>query len=325
MVMSRRAASTALVSLGLVPAAFVQGARAQAYPSKPIRLVVPTGAGGITDIVARVIGQRLSERLNQPVIIDNKPGASGIIGTEVVAKAAPDGHTMLIVFPSYPVNPALKKTLPYDSTKDFTGISTLTTVSLVLLVPPELPVNNVQELIALAKKQKLNCANVSAGSLAHLGAELFRAKTGIELVHVPYRSSPDAQRAVMAGEVQMFFDTPITAVPQVKAGKLKALGVSTKARSPLMPDVPTIAEAGVPGFEVLGWNAFMVPSGTPAPIVERLNKEVQATLAEPEILKKLAEQGADPWPQDVAAVNKLMKDDIAKWTEVIRNAGIQPE
>jgi tripartite-type tricarboxylate transporter receptor subunit TctC len=328
MKISRRAAAIggagALLSFGVVPTA-PRALYAQAYPNKPIRLVVPTGAGGITDIVARVVGQRLGERLGQPVIIDNKPGASGIIGTEIVAKAAPDGHTMLIVFPSYPVNPALKKTLPYDSIKDFTGISTLTTVSLVLLVPPTLPVNSVQELIALAKKEKLNCANVSSGSLAHLGAELFRSKTGIELTHVPYRSSPDAQRAVMAGEVQMFFDTPITAVPQIRGGKLKALGVSTKARSPLMPEVPTIAESGVPGFEVLGWNAFMVPSATPSAVVEKLNQEVRAILAEPEIQKKLAEQGADPAPLDVAAVNKLMKDDIAKWTEVIRNAGIQPE
>ena len=320
MKLSRRAAGAALLSFAAASSAW-----AQAYPSKPIRIVVPTGAGGITDIVARIAGARLSERLDQPVLIDNRPGASGIIGTEVVARSAPDGYTLLMVYPSHPVNPMLKKQLPYDTVADFTGVTTLTTVSLVLLVPPALPVKNVQELIALAKKDRVTCANVGSGSLAHLGAELFRSKAGIELVHVPYRSAPAAQQAVMSGEVQMFFDTPITAVPLIKDGRMRALGVSTRARSPLLPEVPTIDEAGVSGYEVLGWNGILVPSATPATIVQKLNQEIRAILDEPEIRQKLAQQGAEPAPTDPESFARLIRADVAKWSEVIRNAGIQPE
>ncbi len=322
--MSRRAAGAAILSV-VVSGLVASGARAQAYPSKPIRIVVPTGAGGITDIVARIVGARLSERVGQPVMIDNRPGASGIIGTEVAARAAPDGYTLLMVYPSHPVNPTLKKQLPYDTLRDFTGITTLTTVSLVLLVPPSLPVKNVQELIALAKKDRVTFASVGAGSLAHLGAELFRSRTGIELTHVPYRSAPAAQQALMSGEVMVFFDTPITAVPLVRDGRLRTLGVSTLTRSPLLPDVPTIAEAGVPGYEVLGWNGILVPSATPMPVVEKLNTELRAVLAEPDIRAKLEQQGAEPAPMEQAAFARLIRDDVDKWGELIRAAGIQPE
>jgi len=324
MKLSRRSAGAGLLSV-LASGFVVSGARGQAYPSKPIRIVVPTGAGGITDIVARIVGARLSERVGQPVMIDNRAGASGIIGTEVAARAAPDGYTLLMVYPSHPVNPTLKKQLPYDTLRDFTGITTLTTVSLVLLVPPSLPVKNVQELIALAKKERVTFASVGAGSLAHLGAELFRSRTGIEMTHVPYRSAPAAQQALMSGEVMVFFDTPITAVPLVKDGRLRALGVSTRARSPLLPDVPTIAEGGVPGYEVLGWNGILVPSATPEPIVNKLNKELRAVLAEPDIRAKLEQQGANPAPMEQEAFARLIRDDVAKWGDLIRAAGIQPE
>lgn len=321
MILSRRRTAASLLSLLAAPSV----ARAQAYPSRPIRIVVPTGPGGITDIVARIAGARLSERVGQPVVIDNKGGASGIIGTEVVARAAPDGYTLLMVYPSHPVNPALKQHLPYDTLKDFVGVTTLTTVSLVLLVPATFAAKSVRELIALSKRERLTYASVGSGSLAHLGAELFRSKAGIELTHVPYRSAPAAQQAVMAGEVSMFFDTPITAVPLVNAGKLRAIGVSTLKRSPLLPDVPTIDEAGVPGYECLGWNGILAPAATPQPIVQKLNQELVAILAEPEVKQKLAQQGADPAPTDPASFAKLIDTDVAKWTEVIRSAGIRPE
>lgn len=267
----------------------------------------------------------MSERLGQPVVIDNKAGASGIIGTETVVRAAPDGYTLLMVYPSHPVNPALKQTLPYDTIKDLVGVTTLTTVSLVLLVPPNSPAKTVQDLIALSRKEQLNFASVGSGSLAHLGAELFRSKAGIEITHVPYRSAPAAQQAVMSGEVAMFFDTPITSVPLVNAGKVRAIGVSTLKRSPLLPDVPTIDEAGVPGYEVLGWNGILAPAATPQPIVQKLNQELVAILAEPEVRQRLAQQGADPAPTDPASFARLIRDDVAKWTEVIRAAGIRPE
>jgi len=322
--LSRRAVGSGLLSVA-ASSAVATGALAQAYPSKPIRIVVPTGAGGITDIVARIVGARLSERLGQPVLIDNRPGASGIIGTEVAARAAPDGYTLLMVYPSHPVNPTLKKQLPYDTLRDFTGVTTLTTVSLVLLVPPSLPVKTVQELIALARKERVTFASVGAGSLAHLGAELFRSRTGIGMTQVPYRSAPAAQQALMSGEVTVFFDTPITAVPLVKDGRLRALGVSTRTRSALLPDVPTIEEAGVPGYEVLGWNGILVPAATPAPIVQKLNAELRAILAESDIRQKLEQQGANPAPMDQEAFARLIRDDVARWGELIRAAGIQPE
>jgi tripartite-type tricarboxylate transporter receptor subunit TctC len=305
--------------------AAVPAAQAQAYPTKPVRIVVPTGAGGITDIVARIVAARLTDRMGQTFLIDNKAGAGGIIGTEVVARAPADGYTLLMVFPSHPVNPALKLHLPYDTIRDFAPVTTLTTVSLVLLVPPSLPAKDVKELIALAKRERVTFASVGSGSLAHLGAELFRSKAGIELTHVPYRSAPAAQQALMGGEVSMFFDTPITAVPLVKDGRLRALGVSTRTRSPLMPGVPTIEEAGVPGYEVLGWNGILAPAATPRPIVERLNREIRAVLDEPEVKQKLAQQGADPAPTDPESFARLIRDDVAKWADVIRSAGIQPD
>lgn len=321
MILSRRRAGAALLSL----VAAAPSARAQAYPSKTVKIVVPSGPGGITDIVARIVANRLSERMGQTFLVDNKGGASGIIGTEVVARAPPDGYMLLMVYPSHPVNPSLKLHLPYDTIRDFAPVTTLTTVSLVLVVPPSLPARSVQELIALSKRDRLTFASVGSGSLAHLGAELFRVKAGIELTHVPYRSAPAAQQALMSGEVSMFFDTPITSVPLVKDGRLRALGVSTRTRSVLLPDVPTIEEAGVPGYEVLGWNGILAPAATPAPIVQRLNHEICAVLDEPEIKQKLAQQGADPAPTDPESFARLIRDDVAKWAEVIRSAGIQPD
>jgi len=315
----------AISSLPLSLATVPSGARAETYPSKPVRIVVPTGPGGITDIVARIMAQRLTERLGQTFIIDNRAGAGGIIGTEVVAHASPDGYTLLMVFPSHAVNPSLKLHLPYDTLRDFAPVTTLTTVSLVLTVTPSLAAQNVQELIALAKRERITFASVGSGSLAHLGAELFRSKAGIELVHVPYRSTPAAQAAVVSGEVSLFFDTPITAVQLVRSGRVRALGVSTTTRSPLFPDVPTIAEGGVPGYEVLGWNGILAPAGTPAPVIDLLNRELRAILGEPAIKEKLAQQGADPAPLDVESFSRLIRDDVAKWTEVLRNAGVQPD
>jgi tripartite-type tricarboxylate transporter receptor subunit TctC len=320
--LSRRRAVAALSSLTVVGAG---SARADAYPSKPVRIVVPTGPGGITDIVARIMGQRLGERLGQTFLIDNRAGAGGIIGTEVVAHAPPDGYTLLMVYPSHVVNESLKLHLPYNTIRDFIGVTTLTTVSLVLLVTPSLAAHSVSELIELAKKDSITFASVGTGSLAHLGAELFCTQAGIKMVHVPYRSAPAAQSALISGEVSVFFDTPITSVQQVRSGRVRALGVSTLARSDIFPDVPTIAEAGLPGYEVLGWNGILVPAGTPQPIVQKLNHELRAILDEPAIHKQLTDQGAPPKGMDPDAFAKLIRDDSARWAGVLRAAGIQPD
>ena len=300
-------------------------ALAQAWPSRPVRIVVPTGAGGITDILARLVGQRLAERLGQPVVIENRPGAGGIVGTEAAARAAPDGHTLLMVFPSHTLNPALRRTLPYETERDFAPIGTVSTVSLALLVAAASPARDVGGLVSLARRDRLACASVGAGSLGHLGAELFRSRAGIELTHVPFRSTPEAQTALLRGDVALFFDTPITALPMLRDGRLRALGVTTAARNPALPEVPTVAEAGLPGFEVESWNGLLAPAGTSRAIVERLSGELRAILAEPEMRARLAEQGADPAPTTPDTFAQRIRDDLAKWAGVVRAAGIQPD
>ncbi len=225
--------------------ALSSGAMAQDYPSRTIKMIVPTGAGGITDILARLVGKSISEQLGQPVIIDNRTGAGGTIGTRAVAQAEPDGYTLLMAFPSHAANPALYASLPYDSEKDFAPISMVTKVSEILLVPNSSPAKSVKELIELARKGQLNYASVGVGSLAHLATELFLNVAGVGMTHIPYRSVPQAQQAVMTGEVAVFFDTPITALPQIRAGTVRALGVSTRKRLVVAPEIPTIAEAGL--------------------------------------------------------------------------------
>jgi tripartite-type tricarboxylate transporter receptor subunit TctC len=299
-------------------------ARAQNLPAKPIRIIVPTGAGGITDILARLIAERLADRLGQPVVVENRGGAGGVIGTETVTRAEPDGTTLLMAFPSHMLNPGLKARLPYDTERAFAPISTVTTVSLALVVPASLAARGLPELIALARRDRLTYASVGAGSLGHLGAELFRSMAGIDLTHIPYRASPEAHTALLRGDVSIFFDTPITAIPQIREGNLRGLGVSSPTRSPALPEVPAIAEA-LPGYEVLGWNGLLAPASTPTPIVDRLSREVRAILSDPAIVRRLAELGTDPAPSTLEAFAARIHTDITKWTRVIREAGISPE
>jgi tripartite-type tricarboxylate transporter receptor subunit TctC len=310
------------ICLALVAA---PSAHADDYPTRTIKLIVPTGAGGITDILARLVGKHISEQFGQPVIIDNRTGAGGTIGTRAVAQAEPDGYTLLMVFPSHAANPALYAKLPYDSEKDFAPISMVTKVSEILLVPNTSPAKSVKELVELARKEPLNYASVGVGSLAHLSMELFLPTAGVKITHVPYRSVPQAQQAVMTGEVAAFFDTPITALPQVKAGTMRALGISTAKRLAVAPELPTIAEAGLAGYEVVGWNGVLAPANTPRPIIDKLNKVIVDALKTPEMEKLLAEQGLEGVgnsPEEFAAV---MHADIEKWKRVTREAGIEPQ
>lgn len=298
---------------------------AQSYPSRPIRLIVPTGAGGITDILARLVGKSMSEELGQPVIIDNRPGAGGVIGTQAAAQAEPDGYTLVMVFPSHAANPALYSNLPYDSEKAFAPISMVTKVVQILLVSNDSPAKTVKDFIELGGQQSLSYSSVGVGSLAHLSAELFQTTAGIKMTHVPYRGVPQALQAVIAGEVAAFFDTPITALPQISAGALRALGVSTPARLAVAPEIPTIAESGLPGYDVAGWNGILAPAGTPRPIIDRLNKVIVGALESAEMKKVLADQGleaAGNSPDDFA---KIIGDDIQKWIRVVREAGIKPQ
>jgi tripartite-type tricarboxylate transporter receptor subunit TctC len=298
---------------------------AQDYPTHTIKIIVPTGVGGITDLLARMIGNSISDQLGQPVIIDNRPGAGGTIGTRLVAQSPPDGYTLLMAFPSHAANPALYLHLPYDSEKDFAPISMVTKVSEILLVPNSSPAKSIPEFIELARNQPLNYASVGVGSLAHLATELFLATAGVRMTHIPYRSVPEAQQAVMSGGVAAFFDTPITALPQVRAGTVRALGISTRKRLAIAPNIPTIAEAGLPGYEVMGWNGRLAPANTPRPIVDKLNKAIVTALQSPEVEKLLAEQGLEPAGNSPEEFAKLMHADIEKWIRVTRDADIQPQ
>jgi tripartite-type tricarboxylate transporter receptor subunit TctC len=318
-----------IVTLIVSVALGISGSRslaADAYPGRPIRLVVPTGAGGITDILARVVAEKLRGTLGQQIVVDNRGGAGGIIGSDIVAKAAPDGYTLLMVFPSHPVNPSLFRKMPFDTLRDFAPITMVGTVTQVLLVHPTFPAKSVKELIAYAVERpgQLNFGTVGRGSLGYLSAELFASLTGIRIVHVAYKGAPQVMTALIAGEVQIYFNVPITALPQIKAGKVRALGVSTKSRLAIMPDVPTIAESGVPGYEVVGWNGILAPARTPRPIIERLHAEIVKVLRSPDVVEQLTTQGVDPignTPEEFAAI---IRTDVEKWARVLKSAGVAP-
>ena len=301
-------------------------AGAQDLPSdRPVRIVVPTGAGGITDILARIVAGRLSARLERPVVVDNRPGASGVIGTEAVVRARPDGTTLLMVYPSHTANPSLKARLPYDTERDLAPIGMVTTVSLVLLVPRDLPAADAADLIALARRERLNYASVGSSSLAHLAAELFRSMAGLEMTHVPFRSAPEAHAAVIKGEVAMFLDPPITTLPLLQGGQVRAVGVSTRRRLAALQEVPTIAEAALPGYEVQGFNGLLAPAGTPPAVVGRLGRELRGILAEPEVRAQLARHGTEPAPTTPEEFGARIHADIARWARVVREAGIRPD
>jgi tripartite-type tricarboxylate transporter receptor subunit TctC len=298
---------------------------AQDYPTRTIKMIVPTGPGGITDILARLVGKSITDQLGQPVIIDNRSGAGGILGTRAAAQADPDGYTLLMVFPSHAANPALYAKLPYDSEKDFAPISMVTKVSEILLVPNSSPAKSVQEFIALARKEQLNYASVGVGSLAHLATELFLNTAGVKMTHIPYRGVPQAQQAVMTGEVAAFFDTPITALPQIRAGAVRALGISTRQRLAVELEIPTIAESGLSDYEVTGWNGVLAPANTPRPIIDKLNKAIVKALKTPDIEKLLREQGLEPAGNSPEEFAQVMHTDIEKWIRVTREAGIKPQ
>jgi tripartite-type tricarboxylate transporter receptor subunit TctC len=305
--------------------AFAPAAMAEDYPSHTIKIIVPTGVGGITDILARMVANSLSQQFGQPVIIDNRTGAGGILGTRAVAQADPDGYTLLMAFPSHAANPALYASLPYDSEKDFAPVSMVTKVSEILLVPNSSPAKNVKEFVELARKEQLNYSSVGVGSLAHLSTELFMSVAGIKMTHIPYRSVPQAQQAAMTGEVAAFFDTPVTALPQIRAGTIRALGISTSKRLDVAPEIPTIAEAGNYDYEVIGWNGILAPANTPRPIIEKLNKGIAEALKTPEMVKLLSEQGIEPAGNSPEEFARQMHADIEKWIRVCREAGVKPQ
>ena len=297
------------------------------YPSKAVRIVTAAAPGGGTDFVARVMNAQLSDRLGQPVVIDNRGGAGGTVGTEIVAKAPADGYTILMVFVNFAIHPSLYQKLPYDSVRDFAPLSTLAATPLVLVVQPQLSARSVRELIALGKTpaSRLNYAAPGVGSLGHLAGELFKNMTGVDMVHVAYKGGGPAITAVIAGEVQAYFSTMPAALAQVKAGRLRALGVTGSKRVASEPSIPTIAESGVPGYDVTGWFGAMAPAQTPRAVIARLNRDIVAALAAPEIRERMAAEGIEPGGSTPEQFSAIIKSDIAKWTRLVHEAKIKPE
>jgi tripartite-type tricarboxylate transporter receptor subunit TctC len=308
--------------------AFSFGANAQ-YPLKPLRIIVPFAPGGSTDIFARLVAERLSASLGQPVVVENRAGASGNIGAEVVAKAAPDGYTLLMATTGVmAINNALFKSMPYDAAKDFEPVIFIASITNVLAVPAGLPAKNVAELVALAKKDpgKLTFASSGAGSSTHLSAELFKSMAGVDIVHVPFKGSGQALIDVVAGRVSMIFDNMPSALPHIKGGKLRALGVTGSRRSGALPEVPTIAEAGagvqLRGYESLSWSGLAVPMGTPRDAIQRLNRDTAVILLAPDMRQKFADQGADPIGGSPEAFAEHVAREREKWGRLVRERNI---
>jgi tripartite-type tricarboxylate transporter receptor subunit TctC len=310
-------------TLAAVLAAAAAGAVAQSYPNRPVRMVVPLSPGGFADVPARVIAPRLSEALGQTVFVENKPGAGATIGTDFVAKAKPDGYTVLFTGTPHVISPALYKNLPYDPLKDFAPVMLVASGPYVLVVNPQLPVRSVQELIAAAKAQpgKIDYASSGNGSAQHLVSALFTSMAGIDLNHVPYKGSGPAMQDLLSGQVKVSFAGIPNVMPSLKSGKLRALAVSTPKRSPDLPDVPTVAEAGVPGYDATLWLALLAPAGTPGDVVQKLYAEATKTLREPEVQKAIAATGVEVsilGPQELPA---FLQSEADKWGKVARESG----
>jgi len=304
------------------------GARADVYPSKPIRFVVAFPPGGGTDIIARSIAQKLSERLAQQVVVDNRPGAGGNIGTEIVAKSTPDGYTLLMGSAGpLAINASLFKTMPFDPQRDLAPVTLAATTPNVLVVHPSLKVSTAKELIAVARANpgRINFASSGFGTPAQLAGELFNSMAGVKLVHVPYKGAAPALADLLGGQVQLMFSTMPPALPHVKDGKLRALAVTSLKRSPAMPELPTLDEAGLPGFEANTWHGVVLPAGARAEIVARLNREIVAILHLPDVVERLESQGAEPvgsTPEEFAA---YIRSETAKWAKVVRESGAKAE
>jgi len=303
-------------------------AQRPSYPDRPIRLIVPFPPGGGNDILARAVGQRLAQPLGQQVVVDNRGGAGGMLGGQIAATSDPDGYTLFLgSMGSLAHNPALRTNIPYDPTRDFAAVSMLATSAFLLAVHPTVPARSVQDLLTLARAKpgSLNYASAGVGSSLHLTAELFKHTAGVNIVHVAYKGTAPALVDLLAGQVQMVFSTMPPVLPHVKTGKLRALGVTTAARTKAAPDVPTIAESGVRGFEVQNWQGIVVPKKTPATIVDRLNKEILAVLAAPAMVEVLNAQGLDAAGGKPGDFDLLIREEIVKWRKLVQAAKIQAD
>jgi len=322
--MSKLHRLVAIASMALVGAG---AAMAQAWPTHPVKIIVPYATGGPADVYARFIAQRLGDQLGQAFVVDNKPGAGAVIGTDQVAKSPADGYTLLLMSNTHTVNETLVSNKPYSLTRDFVAVAPINYSDLVLVAHPSVPAANVQELLKLAKEHpgKLNYASSGTGTPYHMAGELFKSVTGTSILHVPYKGSSGARTDVIGGQVDFMFDAVTTMAEQVKAKKVKAIATTGRKRSAVLPDVPTIDESGVPGYEATIWLGLLAPKGTPAAIVTRLNEAVSKIASQPEVQQAWAQQGATALVMDPATFDKYLQDDIAKWAKVIRSANIKAD
>lgn len=306
--------------------ALTSPAAAQDYPVRPVRLVIPFPPGGSNDVVGRLIATHLADRLGKQVVVDNRGGAGGVIGTEVVAKSPADGYTLLVISMAHAVNPWLYR-LTYDPIKDFAPVALLAKGANVLVVHPSLPVHSVKELIALAKRKPgdLQYASAGIGSFQHLGGELFKLMAGVDMLHVPFKGGGPAMVDIVGGHTKVMFSSMVQTIPQIKAGKLRALGSGALERSPALPDVPTIAEAGVPGYEAVNWWGIVGPAGTPPAIIDKVNREVEAVQQSPEVQKQFDNEGATPASMKPADFGAFMVSETNKWEKVVKQGGIKAE
>jgi len=313
--------------LALALAAAASLAWAQAYPTKPVKIVVPFAAGGPADIYARVIGEKLQASLGQSFVVENRPGGGAIIGTDAVAKSAPDGYTLLMMSNTHTVNESLFAEKPYALMRDLAPVAPVNYSDLVMVVHPSVQANTLAEFIALAKASPrgLNYASSGPGTPYHMAGELFKAMAGVDIVHVPYKGSAGARTDILGGQVQMMFDAITTMAPNVRAGKLKALGTSGKSRSGVLPEVPTISEAGVPGYETVIWLGFMAPAGTPRAIVDKLNAEITRAANASEMKEAWAKQGAIAMSMSPDEFGRFLRDDIEKWARIVKISGAKPD
>ena len=318
---------TVIAALTYSSAACAATTVAAAYPTKPIRIIVPQSAGGSTDLAARIVTQRLSETMGQPIVVDNRPGAGSLNGTETVAKAAADGYTLLVVAASFTINPSLHEKLPFDPVRDFEPVTRLAALPHILVVHPTLAAKTVKELIALAKAKpgELNYASSGVATSTHLAAELFRHMTGTDMVQVPFKGGAPGMVGLLSGQVQLYFATISTALPHVKSGKIRALAVTSAKRSIAAPEYPTIAEAGVSGYEHASWIGLLAPARTPSAVVAKLHSEAVKTVSQPEVSALLLRDGLEPVGDNPQEFARIVKSEVAKWARVVKAASIKPQ
>jgi tripartite-type tricarboxylate transporter receptor subunit TctC len=323
MIPTRRRTLQSLAAFGLAPALAIAQ---DAWPSKPIKIIVPFAAGGTSDALARLLGQRLQDVLKQTVIVENRGGAGGVIGADVVAKSPPDGYTLLLgTIASHAINPALQPKMPYDATKDFAPVFFVGNIANVLLVGAQQPMKNVKELIAAAKAKPgtLAYGTPGAGSSQHLSGEKFALDAGIELIHVPYKGSGPSVQDLIAGQIPMSFDTALTALPFITSGKIRALAVTTAKRAKVLPEVPTLAESGLKGFDVASWQALFAPAGTPPAIVKRLNEELTRIVAQTEVAARLYTMGVENVPMTPAQFGDFQRAEMTKWAKIVKDGKVK--